>query len=41
MRSGLLAAAGIAVFGTVAADYDATICGRENKFTSDDSQFIC
>ncbi|KAF9871024.1 hypothetical protein CkaCkLH20_11441 [Colletotrichum karsti] len=40
MRNALLAAAGLAAVRSVAADYDATICGKENKFTSDDTQFI-
>ncbi|KAL0939838.1 Endoglucanase cel12A [Colletotrichum truncatum] len=40
MRNVLFAAAGLAAVRSVYADYDATICGRENKFTSDDNQFI-
>ncbi|KAF6804687.1 glycosyl transferase [Colletotrichum sojae] len=39
MRNALLAAAGLTAFRSVAA-YDATVCGRENKFTSDDKSFI-
>ncbi|KAF6829120.1 glycosyl transferase [Colletotrichum plurivorum] len=39
MRNALLAAAGLTALRSVAA-YDATVCGRENKFTSDDKSFI-
>ncbi|OLN96031.1 Endoglucanase cel12A [Colletotrichum chlorophyti] len=40
MRNTLLLAAGLAAVKSVSADYDATVCGRENKYTSKDYQYI-
>lgn len=41
MKTTVLLAAGLAAVRHASAAYDATICGRENKYTSEDTQFIC
>ncbi|TQN66157.1 Endoglucanase cel12A [Colletotrichum shisoi] len=40
MKTTVLLAAGLAAVRHASAAYDATICGRENKYTSEDAQFI-
>lgn len=41
MRNALVLAAGLTAIKSASAAYDATICGKENKYTSADYQFIC
>lgn len=41
MRNAVLLAAGLTAIRHASAAYDTTICGKTNKFTSSDTQFIC